>query len=280
MMNSLELLQNWPSWAGAKAEAIYESPAWTLAGRWGDRPVLLRRSGSVFRDVLGIKIRLDDEEHFLGLGNRDAFPDLQALWDVKSNLPASLKLALVEKECGPLLQLLENVARKQLSIVNIVSSTAREGSTGFEVLDEADRSILASFDLDVTPSLIAAFGQLKYLDTNHEAIRSMTRDAWAVYASFALSAEEVAGLAVGDCLLLPEATNGAAKWQTALPADDLLTIASAQPMELTFAQFMDENLPPIPSPEVLRVYRHGRAFAQGRLDTLAGQPALALEEFF
>ena len=279
-MNSLELLQKWPSMADANPETIYASPAWTLTGRWGDRPVCLRRSDAVFRDVLRISIRLDEEEHFLGLGNREAFPDLQALWDVKNDLPDTLKLALVEKECGPLLQLLENATRKQLSVIGVAPASAREGSTGFEVLDVAGGNILAVFDLDVTPSLVMSFGQLKYLDVNHEAIRSMTREAWAVYASFTLSSDELSGLAVGDCLLLPEATNGAAKWQTTLPQDDFLTIASAQPESLTFAQFADEQLPPISAPSVLRIYRQGRAIAQGRVESLAEQPALVIEELF
>lgn len=278
-MNAFELLQSWPSWTGANAEAIYASPAWAMTVRWGDSPALLRRSGAVFRDVLGITIRLDDTEHFLGLGDRETFPDLQALWDVKNDLPDALKLALVEKECGPLLQLLENAARRQLAVVGVAPSTARAGSTGFEVVD-ADGNILASFDLDVTPDLVRTFGQLKYLDLNHDAIRSMTRDAWAIYASFSLTAEELAGLAVGDCLLLPEAAKDTAKWQTSLPQNDLLTIATPEPTALTFAQLADEQLPPAPPPTVLRVYQHGKAIAQGRLDTLAGQPALAIEERF
>jgi hypothetical protein len=49
---------------------------------------------------------------------------------------------------------------------------------------------------------------------------------------------------------------------------------------LTFAQLADEQLPPAPPTTVLRVYQHGKAIAQGRLDTLAGQPALAIEERF
>lgn len=278
-MNAFEVLQKWPSWESADAETIFTSPAWAMTTRWGDTPCVLRRAATNFRDVLGIAIRLDDEEHFLGLGNREAFPDLHTLWEVKDDLPDTLKLALVEKECGPLLQLLENAARRQLSIVQVAPAAARAGATGFEVVDEAG-GVLASFDLDVTPALVRAFGQLKNLDLRHDAIRSLTRDAWAVYASFALSPEELSGLAVGDCLLLPEAATGLATWQTALPQNDLLTIASAQPVSLTFAQFADEQLPPPPAAEVLRVYRQGRAIAQGRLDTLAGQPALAIEELF
>jgi len=278
-MNKFEILQNWPSWKGATSEAIYGSPAWAMPGRWGDSEVRLRRTDTVFRDVLAITIRLDDEEHCLGLGNRETFPDLQKLWDVKNDLPEALKLALVEKECGQLLQLLENATKRQLTIVGVAPSAARQDATGFEVVDGGG-TILASFNLDVTPGLIGTFGQFKYLDVNHEAIRSLTRDAWAVYASFSLPEKDVAELAIGDCLLLPEAASGKASWQIALPQDNFLTIATAQPSALTFAQFADEQLPPIPTPEVLRVYRQGKAIAQGRLETIAGQPAVVIEELY
>jgi len=278
-MNKFELLQNWPSWKGATAEAIYGSPAWSLTGRWGDSEVHLRRTDTVFRDVLCITIRLDGEEHQLGLGNREAFPDLQKLWDVKNDLPDALKLALVEKECGQLLQLLENAARRQLTIAGVAPTAAREGATGFEVVDGGG-TILATFNLDVTPSLVGAFGQLKYLDVNHEAIRSLTRDAWAVFASFALPEKDVAELAIGDCLLLPEVKTGAAKWQVALPRDEFLTIASAQPEPLSFAQFADDDLPTIAKPSVLRIFRRGKAIAQGRLDTVGLQPAVVIEELY
>ena len=278
-MNKFEILQNWPSWKGATSEAIYGSPAWAMPGRWGDSEVRLRRTDTVFRDVLAITIRLDDDEHCLGLGNRETFPDLQKLWDVKNDLPEALKLALVEKECGQLLQLLENATKRQLTIVGVAPSAARQDATGFEVVDGGG-TILASFNLDVTPGLIGTFGQFKYLDVNHEAIRSLTRDAWVVYASFSLPEKDVAELAIGDCLLLPEVASGKARWQTALPQDNFLTIATAEPSALTFAQFADEQLPPVPTPEVLRVYRQGRAIAQGRLEDIAGQPAVVLEEIY
>ena len=278
-MNKFELLQNWPSWKGATAEAIYGSPAWAMPGRWGDSEVRLRRTDTVFRDVLAITIRLDDEEHCLGLGNRETFPDLQKLWDVKNDLPEALKLALVEKECGQLLQLLENAAKRQLTIVGVAPSAARQDATGFEVVDGGG-TILASFNLDVTPGLIGTFGQFKYLDVNHEAIRSLTRDAWAVFASFALPEKDVAELAIGDCLLLPEVKTGAAKWQVALPRDEFLTIASAQPEPLSFAQFADDDLPTIAKPSVLRIFRRGKAIAQGRLDTVGLQPAVVIEELY
>ena len=278
-MNAFELLQQWPSWAGATAETIYHSPAWLMPVRWGDQQAYLRRSDVTYRDVLGISIRLDDEEHFLGLGDSKFFPDLQTLWEVKNELPETLKLALVEKECGVLLQLLENATRRQLSIADVAPSNARAGSTGFAVVDAAG-NILCEFDLDVTPALVSAFGQLKYLDVQHEAIRTLTRDAWAVYASFALTPQELAGLSTGDYLLLPEASSGTATWQTSLPQNDFLTIVSNQPVQLSFAQFADEQLPPVPSAETLQIYRQGRVIARGRLDNLAGQGALAIEELF
>ena len=109
-MNAFELLQKWPSWQRASAETIFDSPAWALPVRWKDTQCVMRRADVKFRDILGIGIKFDDEENFIGLANREAFPDLHVLWDVKNNLPDPLKLALVEKECGPLFQILENAA--------------------------------------------------------------------------------------------------------------------------------------------------------------------------
>ena len=128
-MNAFELLQKWPSWEKAGASMIFDSPAWAMPVRWGDMQCVMRRAEVKFRDVLGISIRLEDEENFIGLGNRDTFKDLHVLWDVKNNLPDALKLALVERECGPLFQIIENAARRQLNVVGVAPSAQREGCT-------------------------------------------------------------------------------------------------------------------------------------------------------
>ena len=276
-MNAFELLQKWPSWERVDAGTIFDSPAWAMPCRWGDKQCVMRRSGVKFRDVLGIVIRLDDEENFLGLGNRDSFPDLHVLWDVKNTLPDALKLALVEKECGQLFQILENAARQQLNVVGVAPCENREGTTGFEIFS-AEGKILASFVLKVTSSLIHSLGTLKFIDVSHDCIRSMKRPARAVYATFSLTNEELAGLAPGDYLMLPEIGTIPPKWQLDTPKDTMLQICAPDIVELTFAQFADEQLPDIPTPTALTLSQGGKALANGRLDILAGKAAFAIEE--
>lgn len=276
-MNGFELLQKWPSWEKASAESIFDSPAWAMPVRWGDAQCIMRRADVKFRDVLGIAIRLDDEENFIGLGRRESFKDLNVLWDVKNNLPDALKLALVERECGALFQIIENAARRQLTVVNVAPSEKREGATGFEVVT-AEGRILASFDLKVTASIIRAFGLIKFIDVNHECIRSMKRTARAVYSSFTLTDAERAGLIPGDCIMMPEIGSVPPKWQFETPKDGLMQICAPETTELTFAQFADDQLPEIPMPEVLTLMMDGKSIANGRLTKLAELPAFAIEE--
>ena len=276
-MNAFELLQKWPSWEKAGAEAIFDSPAWAMPVRWGDMPCIMRRADVKFRDVLGISIRLDDEENFIGLGNRESFKDLHVLWDVKSNLPDALKLALVERECGPLFQIIENAARRQLNVVGVAPSEQREGCTGFEIVS-SDGKRMASFDMKVTPDIIRSFGMLKFIDLAHDSIRSMKRLGRAVYASFKLTDDERAGLAPGDCLMMPEIGSVPPKWQFEPPKDGILQICAPEHAELTFAQFADDMLPEIPTPTELVLMGSDGVIAKGRLAMLAEAYAFAIEE--
>ncbi len=276
-MNAFELLQKWPSWEKASPEAIFDSPAWAMPVRWGDKPCVMRRADVKFRDVLGIAVRFDDEENVIGLGNREAFPDLHVLWDVKSTLPDALKLALVEKECGPLFQILENAVRRQLNVVRMMPVENRESLTGFEISDQ-DGKLLASFDLKATDAVIRSLGMLKYIDVTHESIQSMTRSCRACFASFPLDADELAGLARGDYLVLSELGNAPIRWLTEMPKDAKVHVCSPETQELSFAQFTADALPDIPAPATLTVISQGRVVANGSLTTLAGTPACVIEE--
>ena len=82
-------------------------------------------------------------------------------------------------------------------------------------------------------------GALKFIDLNHDAIRSMKRPGRAVYASFSLTEEELAGLAPGDYLMLPEMGSIPPKWQLETPKDSMLQVCAPDVIELTFAQFAD-----------------------------------------
>lgn len=276
-MNAFELLQNWPSWQKVSAENIFASPAWVMPVRWRDMPCIMRKADVSFREVLGISIRLDDEENFIGIDKRETIRDLNVLWDVRDNLPDALKLALVEKECGPLLQIIENASRRQLTVVNVAPSEHREGTTGFEILAE-DGRILAAFDLRMTPGIILAFGMMKHIDVNHPTIRDMTRTARASFASFLLTETERTNLAPGDYLMMPELGTVPPKWQLDLPKEGTFLICAPGTSELTFAQFADDNLPGVPEPTSLELLSSSGVIARGRVTKLAETPAFAIEE--
>lgn len=278
-MNTFDLLSKWPGWEKASAEDIFDSPAWAMPVRWGDVPCLLRRATFKERDVIGIGLRFDDDENFLGIGKRATFHDLNQLWDVKQNLPDALKLALVEKECGRLLQILENGVRRQVSLTGIVSAENRDGCTGFEIVD-ANGKIIVSFVMKVTRDIIRAFGQLKFIDPTHPSLREMTRPAFACYVSFMLTAEERSSLSAGDFLLLPEVKNAAPYWLQECPMDEKAYLLAPEESTLSFGQYADDELPVPPPPSALRLVCNGRTIACGRMTSLKDTPAFAIEEVF
>ena len=276
-MNAFELLQNWPSWKKASAETIFNSAAWAMPVRWRDTSCIMRKADVTFRDVLGISIRLDDEENFIGIDNRETFKDLNRLWDVRDSLPDALKLALVEKECGALLQIIENASRRQLTVIDVAPAERRAQSTGFEIVAQ-DGNIMATFDLKVTPAIILAFGLMKFIDVNHPSIRSMTRPARAVFATFKLTETEKANLAPGDYIMMPELSTVPSQWEFTPPSEGYLQICAPETSELTFAQVADAQLPEIAEPTVLELLSSAGTIARGRATKLAETPAFAIEE--
>lgn len=277
-MNDLELLTRWPGWADKRPEELLAEPAWALRTRWGDEEVSLRLTDNRPRDVIALKIAFDDEEHFLGIGCREAFPDLAVLWDRKGDIPNTLVLALIEKECGKLLQLLENTVRRQLRVIGLTDAAERDGTRGFEVVNKKG-AIVADFALTVSNMVVEAFGDLSAMDTAHPSIASMTRPAIAEYAAFSLG-DEAETLASGDYLLMPELDNlMAARWNfSAPPADGKYHVRAAQPVEIAFGELVSETLPEIPKPVELELFFGGKLIATGRADRLGVQPALAIEE--
>ena len=279
-MNEMHILSSWPGWAEKTPEDLLQHEAWSMRVRWGDDEARLRFSDNRPRDVLALKIAFDDEEHFLGIGEREAFPDLAVLWDRKNDIPGTLVLALVEKECGKLLQLLENAVRRQLKVIGLADRSEREGTRGMEVVG-ADGRIIASFALTVSPLVTEAFGDISAIDAAHASIRSMTRTATVEYAVFSLGSESSAP-AAGDFLLAPELDNPAvAKWCVDGPEDDgRFHLRSVLPVEVDFAAFADGRMPEIPVPGALELYRGSEKIAAGRVARLGDQSAFAVEEVF
>jgi hypothetical protein len=277
-MNAINLLLNWPRWSDKKASDILFSPAWAMRVRWGDEEATLRLSNNRPRDIIALKISLDDEEHFLGISDRAVFPDLSALWDRKNEIPQSLVLALVEKECGKLLQLVENALRRQLTVIGLTSVDERADTQGFEITGK-DGSIIASFALNVSPMVEESLGDVAAIDANHSSIRDMTRPGYVEYATFILGSD-ASSLASGDYLIVPELENpSVAKWFVERPLNDgKYHVRAASSYPLAFAAFADDALPAIPKPDVLELYFGSRLIATGRATTLGGQCAFAVEE--
>lgn len=278
-MSAFDVLKGWPGISEASADELFAHPAWTMPCQWGDERCIIRRAAAKPRDVIGIAITLDDDPHFLGLGNRETFPDLHDLWERKAELPSSLILALIEKECGDLLQMIENIARRQVGVTGLDNPEKRSGAIAFEVISLTDGSIRASFVLDVKPSLARMFGQLRFLDVGHESLRGMTRPARAVYATFDLPPEDAAGIAAGDYLMLPEIESGAGgEWMCAFPDDGRFRVVSRNVAELTFASLTDGNMPSLPVPGELELFCGSKVAARGRFKELCSRSAFVVEE--
>lgn len=277
-MNDLELLTRWPGWDKKSPEALLAEPSWALRTRWGDDEVRLRLTDNRPRDVIALKIAFDDEEHFLGLGCREAFPDLATLWERKQDIPQTLVLALIERECGKLFQLLENTVRRQLRVIGLTDVAERDGTRGFEIVTKKG-TIIADFALTLSDMVIEAFGDISAIDTTHADIRSMTRPATAEYAVFSLS-EESANLEAGDYLLMPELENlMTARWSMEAPAaDGKFHVRAARQTNLSFGELADNALPEIPQPTELELFSGAKLVATGRYDRLGEQAALAIEE--
>ena len=145
-MNAFDILKIWPGISEASVEDIFAHPAWAMPCLWGDERCVLRKAAAKPRDIIGLAIELDDDAHFLGLGNRESFPDLHDLWLRKAELPSALILALVEKECGELLQLIENAVRRQVRVVGLDDPEKRASALAFEVISTVDGRITSSFN--------------------------------------------------------------------------------------------------------------------------------------
>ena len=294
-MKPLEILSSLPQWAKATPATILASPAWTLPCRLGDESCALRLDAPVPAETLDILIRLGDEEHVLGIVDTSALPELHAVWAARADVPEPILLALVEKECGPLLQLLENAVRRQLKIVGLAQERPEAQTAYARVFSTAGD--LVSFSITLSPALAETLGQLRFLDPSHPSVREIMLNAEVEVAAFALGAAEIAGLMPGDALLLPEvdtipqrlivdgrfAASGGdvIAWRD----EGLLRVLVGEPREITLGALLDaaagtaealvvdkptENAP-------LRLSRSGSVIATGRLGTVGAQRAFVVD---
>ena len=274
-MKASEILGSLPNWANATASEIVHSSAWAMPCRLGDAVCAMRHSEFDLADTLDVSILLEE---------------LHRLWPMRAEVPEPILLALVEKDCGPFLQLLENAARRQLKVVGLAGG-ADEGGLSLRVCREGDDVI--AFAITASTKLVNALGKLAFIDTSDASVRDETVQAVCELASFTLPQEELDSLAPGDMLLLPEIgsvpprlivcerflvdENGVSR-----QADDgRLHVQGAEATPMTLGELFDHAASPAPAavsaPRGLRLVFGDKTVACGRLDSLCGQNAFAVE---
>ena len=201
-MKPIDLLQSLETFNRLSPREILAHPAWRLATAWRDDAATLTADGVRPDAVLDLNIRFGRESAVLGLSPAPAFPDFTRLFAQRHEVPAAVMLAVVEKEFGPLFQMLENAVRLELAVDGLSGGSEEGERVCFNVATAGGEA--AVFTLTPVPSLLAAFGDLRNLDCAHPSIAEMPLAAEIEYAVFDLSPEEEAGLAPGDRLPLPE----------------------------------------------------------------------------
>lgn len=270
-MDALELLKSWPGWARAGAETILSSPAWRMQVRLGTGHAVMTADGPG-EDALCLDITFDGEPFVLALYDSPLYPDLHLLWSRRAELPREIVLALVEKECGEVLAMLENLVRRQLGVKGI-SESAPAGRS-YAVSVPTGGSLV--FALDFPPEALQGFARLENLDTNHPSIRELTRPARVDYTSLMLTEEECRTMAAGDFLLLPENFPSTASWTVEPPAEGPVHVVSAAETEISFGAFADDDLPPIPPPSVLVLAEGDRTLFPCELTVLGEAKAIRI----
>lgn len=285
-MKPHEILSMLPQWAKATPDAILDSPAWAMPCRLGDAATFLRKADVKPCDTLDLVILLEGERHVLSLADTPRFADLHALWPVRAEVPEAILLALVEKECGVLLQLVENALRLQLKIEGIASDGLDPSALFVQVED-------AVFGITRSPKVVSAFGQLRFIDCSHQSIRDETLPCETEYAAFTLPEPDLVSLAVGDALLLPEVGSAAprlvADGRFAMDGEGVspfkddgnLRVIDAEARTVTMGEIFDwaqgsSGAAP-GNPARLRLVSSGRDVAFGSFGQLVSQPAMIIE---
>jgi hypothetical protein len=142
--------------------------------------------------------------------------------------------------------------------------------------------------------VVSAFGALRNLDLSHESVRSQALPSEVEYAAFAMPDEDVASLAVGDAVLVPEIGSVEPKLVvdrrfvadaggvSQYAEDSFVHIRAAESGSITLGELFDATTSPIGRPAAengaqLRLFLNGTSVARGRLDRIADQVAFIVE---
>ncbi len=287
-MKPFEIVSSLPQWSGLGPDAIVDSPAFAMPCRLGDESVTLTLGATHPADTIDLSILLEDEPHVLALARSPRFKELDAIWDSRADVPEPILLALVEKDAGPLLQLVENATRRQLRLVGLAASDdSPDARTLFAQVSDV------VFTLTRSATVTAAIGNLRNLDLTHESIRSVVLSAVTEYAAFALAPSDAAGLAVGDAVLLPEMGTAPARLVvdgrfvldeggvSRYDAGELVHVVDAEPRDVRLGELLDAVETPYAAETkpsgALGLVGKGEILAVGHLDRVGDQPAFVVE---
>lgn len=293
-MKPLEILVGLPPWSVLKPAQILASPAFAMPCRFADQNAVVRLDAPSGADALFLDVRFADEPHVLGIRDSARFESLHALWPYRAETPAPILLALVEKECAPLLQTLENAVRCQLRIAGLADAegAATSGEDG-DVL--CGRVADVEFSLSRSAAVDEAFGSLRNLDLSHPSVRDTPLDAEVEHAAFALSAADIASLAPGDALFLPEVGSVRPRFivDNSLAADEngvspflrddtRVRVRDAEPRRISLGTLLDWaqsgcNETAAPAFALRLANSAGRTLASGHREKIAGNTAFVVE---
>ena len=286
-MKPFEILSSLPQWAGLGPDAIVDLPAFAMPCRLDDERTTLVLSESQPADSVSLSVLLEDEPHVLSLARSPRFKELDAVWDSRADVPEPILLALVEKDAGPLFQLVENAVRRQFRLVGLAEPAGADAQVLSARVDDI------AFSLTRSAVVTSAIGNLRNLDLSHESIRSVALPSVVEYLTFALASGDAAGLEVGDAILLPEMGTAPARLVvdgrfvvdasgvSRYDAGELARVVDAEQKDIALGEVFDAAEAPHaieakPS-GVLKLVCKGKTLALGRLDRLGDQPALIVE---
>ena len=274
-MKPIELLSALDAFADLDPQAILSHPAWGVPVPWDGGTATLRADAVMPAETLNLSVSFGDNACVLGLVPSDAFPELSKLFPVRGEVPQPILLAVIEKEAGPFLQMLENVMRRELSVQGLADAPT-EGARAFQV----GGPTAITFTLTLSEKMLQELGDLKCLDCAHPSIAETKVSMEVAYAVFDLSAEEEAGLAPGDYLLLPE-MSAEMPGRMCMPGtriSDRLRVIAAERVDVPFATALQDELrcAPVGTDDLL-LMKGDRRMASGRLSKLGEQPAFAVE---
>ena len=274
----IELLSALDAFAGLAPRAILSHPAWGMSIPWEGAAAMLRADVVAPADTLNLSVRFGDDSCVLGLAPSAFFPEISKLLPVRGDVPQPILLAVVEKEAGPFLQLLENVIRRELSVQGLAETPAVDVQA-FRVV-AADGTDAVTFSLTLSDTLLKELGDLRRLDCTHPSIAETKVSMEVEYAVFDLTSDEEAGLSPGDYLLLPE-MSAEKPGRVCMPGSgspDRLRVVAAERVDIPFATALQDDLrcAPVGTDDLL-LMKGGRRMASGRLSKLGEQPAFAVE---